>query len=249
MINKRILVIPVLCQTMLCSNVWAGVSFILTEDSTENSTAPHDRENNYAEACRNKGFSIDVSSCTGNSRPGLLCPFSSNYTDECCSAKYAYTIMSSCRDGTVPSESTCGGRYACVCPPEYGYGIDRNKCIGSFGYDYTEVCYERYYTSDGSYMETPYFKGCTCPNNYAICKSEYNLKGAGDSCTYKGSVYYTNCVCQAGYNKRCSTYNDPKEPGDYCKLNGVKYYKSCINESENAANDKDDETSMNSTDQ
>ena len=249
MLKQIFLSTVIIANAIFTFDAYARVTFIIGEDEDYNSTKSKNLEDNAAEACRRDGFPTPVSSCTGNTRPGHICYHSPKYTDQCCAAKYSYNVITTCPSGTVPSSQTCGGRHACVCPPEYGYGIDRNKCIGSFSYDYSEICYEKYYTSDGTYVETPYFKGCICPNNYATCSSEYNLKGAGDVCNYKGVNYYTNCVCHTGYNKRCSKYNDPVDPNDYCKLNGIKYYKACKDPTENEKNDKSDSDTMGSTEQ
>ena len=91
----------------MISSVFAGVSFIVKEDEDTNTSSEVDTSGDYQKECRAKGFGTPVTSCTGNTLPGLLCPLNSQYTDKCCSAKYAYVITSSCLNGTVPSSDCC----------------------------------------------------------------------------------------------------------------------------------------------
>ena len=235
-------------QFVLSATASANVRFII-EDGDEislNSVVGKTLDDKYHEACKEKGFSIKTSSCTGNTMPGFRCPYSPEYVDKCCDIKYSYAINSACHYNATPSSELCGGRFACVCDPmEYPKGIGRESCTGKFAYDEINYCVETYIDSSGTEHETRYFKGCTCASNYARCNSSYRLRGSGDSCSYNGAIYYSSCSCETGYNKLCLA-SGAKHPSDYCLFKGKKYYRECISiEDDN----KLDDAEMNSTDQ
>ena len=237
-------IIALVCATT--SSVFAGVSFIVQEDEDTNTSSEVDTSGDYQKECRARGFGTPVTSCTGNTLPGLLCPLNSQYTDKCCSAKYAYVITSSCLNGTVPSSDTCGGRYRCICDPvRYPKGIGRETCTGKFAYNEVNYCTESYFDAQGIRHETRYYTSCTCSSSYAKCNPSYRLHGVGDGCTYDGDIYYASCACDSGYNKLCLT-SGPKDSSDYCQFNRKKYYKECNNKEDN---DKEDSDTMDSIDQ
>ncbi len=215
-----------LCGTLLSTPSYAAVNFILKRNQQANYSEGNQTEVNEQKACKEKGFAVKVSSC-GNKIPGLLCPMSPNYTDECCDARYSQVINSACHNNTIPSPDTCGGRFRCYCSPTvYPKGIDRERCSGKFIYDTSNKCTETYTGSDGITVQTEYYTGCMCSDSYAICNSSYRLHGVGDACSYNGNVYYSGCSCDAGYNKLCLS-SGAKNPGDYCLFNNKRYYMEC----------------------
>ena len=247
MIRLKYFIYMLAVQTAISSQAFAGVNFILGEDETANATAPEKEDGEYAQECKNKGFSVESSSCTGNKLPGLLCPLNPAYTDKCCSADYSYVITSSCTNGTIAAPNdTCGGRYRCICDTTvYPYGDGREICKGKFAYDTINYCTQVEFAEDGTPHYKRYYKGCSCNGNYAQCNAEYHLRGVGEACSYKGGVYYKNCACEAGYNKRCQS-SGPLDANDYCLFSGKKYYRKCVSDE---ANDKKDDDTMLSTDQ
>lgn len=234
------------CQTIIAAPVSAGVSFILDAQETENSSTDTNVSGNFKQECKARGFAVSASSCTGNNLPGLLCPLNPEYTDTCCSARYAYVITSSCLNGTVPSTDTCGGRYRCICDETtYPKGPGRETCTGKFSYNEINYCTESYYDDRGIRHETRYYTSCTCSSSYAKCNPSYRLHGVGDGCSFEGDIYYASCACDSGYNKLCSL-SGPKNSNDYCQFNRNKYYKECNNPEED---DKSDNDTMDSIEQ
>ena len=136
MLKIKILSLAIAMLFSTASSAFAGVSFIVKEGDDVNASSNVNPSGDFQKECRVKGFGMPVSSCTGNTLPGLLCPLNPAYTDTCCSAKYAYVITSSCLNGTIPSSDTCGGRYRCICDPiQYPKGIGRETCTGKFAYN------------------------------------------------------------------------------------------------------------------
>lgn len=237
-------------QTIIISSALAGVTFIVNEDQDVNASKEHNYENNYEQACKEAGFKVKSSSCTGMQHPGLRCPYSPQYTDECCDSRYVYVVEGGCSSGTVPDTNPntgrCGGRYRCICDRSvYPKGADRDKCTGKFTYDPVDRCTERYYDGSGVEHEKYYYKRCTCSSSYARCNSTHHLHGIGDGCSDGTFVYYTACACDAGYNKLCLS-SGPRDSSDYCRFNGRKYYRICNSEE---ADNKQDNDTMDSTEQ
>lgn len=246
MIKNSYLAVIFACQTLATTQAFAGVNFILNTDDIANQSKDATVDGEFARECRAKGFSLRSDSCSGNEQPGLLCPLSPDYTDACCSARYAYVIPGQCSGRTIPSSDTCGGRYRCICSEtEYPKGPGRETCTGKFSYNEINYCAERYYDADGASHETRYYTGCMCSSSYAKCNSSYRLHGTGDSCVFNGDVYYASCACDAGYNKRCEK-TGAKYSKDYCLFNRVKYYTECNG---NEADDKSDSDTVDSVSQ
>lgn len=246
MLGKKCLTVLFVVQTMLAVPASAGVNFILNHNEIANSSNERKEDGDLAAKCHAQGFPVSSSSCTGATLPGLLCPLSPAYTDECCSNRYSYVVTSSCSNGTRPSSDTCGGRYKCICDPIiYPKGYDRERCTGKFTYDEVNYCAETYTDESGVRHEVRYFKNCTCSANYARCNSSYRLHGVGDSCSYNGNIYYASCACDSGYNKLCEA-SGAKDSSDYCLFNSKKYYRLC---NSNEEDNKTDSDTMNSTDQ
>lgn len=242
----KIIALILACQTTIATQASADVTFILDSEDTANTSTPTNTSGPFQSECAAQGFSKPISSCSGNTLPGLLCPMNPNYTDRCCSAQYAYVITSSCLNRTKPSPDTCGGRYRCICDEqEYPKGPGRETCVGKFTYDEINYCKETYYDNNGIQHETRYYTGCTCSSSYALCNTEHNLHGVGDGCFYEGEYYYASCACNSGYNKLCLA-SGPKDSSDYCLFNRNKYYRECNN---NEDDDKNDDTTMDSLDQ
>ena len=246
----KILTFSLIFQISLISSTYAGVSFIVKDGQDINSTNNHEFENNYKKACSDAGFSVETSSCTGLKYPGLICPYSPFYTDECCNSRYAYVLEGACSDGTVPDtdpiEGKCGGRYRCICDRAiYPKGIDRDKCTGKFTYDPVDRCIEKYFDDNGVEQEKYYYKGCTCSSSYARCNSTYHLHGVGEGCSDGTYIYYASCACDTGYNKLCLS-SGPRDSNNYCRFNGRKYYTACNSEE---SDNKQDSDTMDSTEQ
>ena len=246
MLKIRLITLTIALQALTFSPVHAGVSFIVGDGDTANSSQQTNTSGAFQKECRQKGFGLPSSSCSGNTLPGLLCPLNPDYTDTCCSAEYAYVITSSCLNGTIPSSDTCGGRYRCICDPiNYPKGPGRENCTGKFAYNEVNYCTESYFDGNGMHHETRYYTSCTCSPSYAKCNPSYRLHGVGDGCSYGGDIYYASCACDSGYNKLCLS-SGPKDSSDYCQFNRTKYYRECNN---NESDDKNDNDTMDSLDQ